>query len=192
MSNAPLMPMATAVWLVENTTLTFKQIANFCNLHEVEIQGIADGEVAKGIKAYNPIMSGQLSREEIDLSSKDKDRPLQIKNLDIEISNEEKKIKKYIPLSKRQDKPDSALWLIKQHSTLKDSQIAKLVGITKNSVTSIRNKSYWNYNNLNPKDPIALNLFTQKDLLEAIAKAERRIKREKKEKEKNNITNKNL
>ena len=191
MSNAPLMPMATAVWLVENTTLTFKQIANFCNLHEVEIQGIADGEVAKGIKAYNPIMSGQLSREEIDLSSKDKDRPLQIKNLDIEISNEEKKIKKYIPLSKRQDKPDSALWLIKQHSILKDSQIAKLVGITKNSVTSIRNKSYWNFNNLNPKDPIALNLFTQKDLLEAIAKAERRIKREKKEKEKSNIINKN-
>ena len=191
MSNAPLMPMATAVWLVENTTLTFKQIANFCNLHEVEIQGIADGEVAKGIKAYNPIMSGQLSREEIDLSSKDKDRPLQIKNLDIEISNEEKKIKKYIPLSKRQDKPDSALWLLKQHSTLKDSQIAKLVGITKNSVTSIRNKSYWNYNNLNPKDPIALNLFTQKDLLDAIAKAERRIKSEKKEKEKNNIINKN-
>ena len=191
MSNAPLMPMATAVWLVENTTLTFKQIANFCNLHEVEIQGIADGEVAKGIKAYNPIMSGQLSREEIDLSSKDKDRPLQIKNLDIEISNEEKKIKRYIPLSKRQDKPDSALWLIKQHNILKDSQIAKLIGITKNSVTSIRNKSYWNYNNLSPKDPIALNLFTQKDLLDAIAKAERRIKREKKEKEKNHIIIKN-
>ena len=191
MSNAPLMPMATAVWLVENTSLTFKQIANFCNLHEVEVQGIADGEVAKGIKAYNPIMSGQLSREEIDLSSKDKDRPLKIKNLDIEISNEEKKIKKYIPLSKRQDKPDSALWLIKQHNILKDSQIAKLVGITKNSVTSIRNKSYWNYNNLSPKDPIALNLFTQKDLIDAIAKAERRIKREKKEKEKNKVINKN-
>ena len=191
MSNAPLMPMATAVWLVENTTLTFKQIANFCNLHEVEVQGIADGEVAKGIKAYNPIMSGQLSREEIDLSSKDEGRPLQIKNLDIEISNEEKKIKRYIPLSKRQDKPDSALWLIKQHNILKDSQIAKLIGITKNSVTSIRNKSYWNYNNLSPKDPIALNLFTQKDLLDAIAKAERRIKREKKEKEKNHIIIKN-
>ncbi len=191
MSNAPLMPMATAVWLVENTTLTFKQIANFCNLHEVEVQGIADGEVAKGIKAYNPIMSGQLSREEIDLSSKDKDRPLKIKSLDIEISNEDKKIKKYIPLSKRQDKPDSALWLIKQHNILKDSQIAKLVGITKNSVTSIRNKSYWNYNNLSPKDPIALNLFTQKDLIDAIAKAERRIKREKKEKEKNKVINKN-
>ena len=184
MSNAPLMPMATAVWLVENTTLTFKQIAQFCNLHEVEIQGIADGEVAKGIKAYNPIISGQLSREEIDLSSKDENRPLLIKNTDIEISNSEKKTKKYIPLSKRQDKPDSALWLLRQHNMLKDSQIAKLVGITKNSVTSIRNKSYWNYNNLNPKDPVALNLFSQKDLIEALEKAERRIKREKKEKEK--------
>ena len=184
MSNAPLMPMATAVWLVENTTLTFKQIANFCKLHEVEIQGIADGEVAKGIKAYNPIISGQLSREEIELSSKDQDRPLKIKSNDIEISNVENKIKKYIPLSKRQDKPDSALWLIKQHSILKDSQIAKLIGITKNSVTSIRNKSYWNYNNLNSKDPVALNLFTQKDLLDAVEKAERRLKREKKQKEK--------
>ena len=184
MSNAPLMPMATAVWLVENTTLTFKQIAQFCNLHEVEIQGIADGEVAKGIKAYNPIISGQLSREEIELSSKDENRPLLIKNTDIEISNTEKKTKKYIPLSKRQDKPDSALWLIRQHNMLKDSQIAKLIGITKNSVTSIRNKSYWNYNNLNPKDPVALNLFSQKDLIEALEKAERRIKREKKEKEK--------
>tara|TARA_B100000401_G_scaffold414234_1_gene334958 strand:- start:30 stop:611 length:582 start_codon:yes stop_codon:yes gene_type:complete len=189
MSNAPLMPMATAVWLVENTTLTFKQIAEFCNLHEVEIQGIADGEVAKGIKAYNPIISGQLSRQEIELSSKDQTRPLQIKSNDIEISNEEKKIKKYIPLSKRQDKPDSALWLIKQHSILKDSQIAKLVGITKNSVTSIRNKSYWNFNNLSAKDPVALNLFTQKDLVEAIQKAERRIEREKKEKEKQNKIN---
>ena len=184
MSNPPLMPMATAVWLVENTTLTFKQIANFCNLHEVEIQGIADGEVAKGIKAYNPIISGQLSRDEIELSSKDENRALQIKSSDIEISNTEKKTKKYIPLSKRQDKPDSALWLIRQHNMLKDSQIAKLVGVTKNSVTSIRNKSYWNYNSLNPKDPVALNLFSQKDLIEALEKAERRIKREKKEKEK--------
>tara|TARA_B100001027_G_scaffold187987_1_gene140921 strand:+ start:65 stop:640 length:576 start_codon:yes stop_codon:yes gene_type:complete len=191
MSETPLMPMATAVWLVENTTLTFRQIANFCNMHEVEIQGIADGEVAKGIKAYNPIIAGQLSREEIELSSKDEGRPLKINNSDVEISNNEKKIKKYIPLSKRQDKPDSALWLIKQHNILKDSQIARLVGITKNSVSSIRNKSYWNFNNLNPKDPIALNLFTQKDLMDAIQKAERRIKREKKEKEKQQKTNSN-
>ena len=184
MTNSPLMPMATAIWLVENTTLTFKQIAEFCNLHQVEIQGIADGEVAKGIKAYNPIVSGQLTKEEIELSSKDENRPLKIISNDIEITNSNKKIKKYVPLSKRQDKPDSALWLIKHHSLLKDSQIAKLVGITKNSVTAIRNKNYWNYNNLNPKDPVAMNLFTQKDLISSIEKAERRIKREKKEKEK--------
>ena len=189
MSNTPLMPMATAVWLVENTTLTFKQIGNFCNLHEVEIQGIADGEVAKSIKAYNPIISGQLTKEEIELSSKDENRRLQIKSSDIKISNAEKRTKKYIPLSKRQDKPDSALWLIRQHNILKDSQIAKLVGITKNSVSSIRNKSYWNYNNLNPKDPVTLNLFSQKDLIEALEKAERRIKREKKEKEKQKENN---
>ena len=180
MSNAPLMPMATAVWLVENTTLTFKQIADFCKLHEVEVQGIADGEVAKGIVGYNPIMSGQLTREEINLSSEDNNRPLNLKTNDVEIENTEKKIKKYVPLSKRQDKPDSALWLIKQHSILKDSQIAKLVGVTKNSVTAIRNKSYWNFNNLNAKDPVAMGLFSQKELVDAIEKAERRIKREKK------------
>ena len=184
MSNSPLMPMATAVWLVENTALTFKQIADFCKLHEVEVQGIADGEVAKGIVAYNPIMSGQLTREEIDLSSKDSNRPLKLIQNEVQINASSEKIKRYVPLSKRQDKPDSALWLLKQHSILKDSQIAKLVGITKNSVTTIRNKNYWNYNNLNPKDPVAMGLFSQKDLLEAIEKAERRIKREKIEKEK--------
>ena len=184
MTDAPLMPMATAVWLVENTTLTFKQIAQFCNLHEVEIQGIADGEVAKGIKPYNPIISGQLTKEEIELSSKDENRLLKISSSDIEISSSNQKIKKYVPLSKRQDKPDSALWLIKNHPQLKDSQIAKLVGITKNSVTAIKNKNYWNYNNLNAKDPVAMGLFSQKDLHGSIEKAERRIKREKKEKEK--------
>jgi len=184
MTITPLMPMATAVWLVENTTLTFKQIANFCNLHEIEVQGIADGEVAKGIKPYNPITSGQLTREEIELSSKDQARPLNITNYDIDVKENEKKLKKYVPLSKRQDKPDSVLWLIKNHSQLKDSQIAKLVGITKNSVVAIRNKSYWNFNNLNAKDPVAINLFSQRDLTEALEKAERRIKKEKKVKEK--------
>ena len=190
MSKAPLMPMATAVWLVENTSLTFKQIADFCKLHEVEVQGIADGEVAKGIVGYNPIISGQLSREEIELSSQDDKRPLIITDKEIEIKNSENKIKKYVPISKRQDKPDSALWLLKNHSSLKDSQIAKLVGITKNSVTSIRNKSYWNFNSLSAKDPVAMGLFSQKDLLNAIEKAERRILKEKKLKEKSNLTNK--
>ena len=191
MSNTPLMPMATAVWLVENTSLTFKQIAEFCNLHEVEIQGIADGEVGKGIKGYNPIISGQLTRDELEKSSKDNNRPLKISVNEIEISSFESKDKKYIPLSRRQDKPDSAVWLIKQHSLLKDSQIAKLIGITKNSVTAIRNKNYWNYNNLNAKDPVAIGLFSQKELFEAIQKAERRIKREKKEREKGELSKKN-
>ena len=190
MSKAPLMPMATAVWLVENTSLTFKQIANFCKLHEVEIQGIADGEVAKGIVGYNPIISGQLTKEEIDLSSQNEDRPLNIIDEEVEVKNNDSKIKKYIPLSKRQDKPDSALWLIKNHSILKDSQIAKLVGVTKNSVSSIRNKSYWNYNSLNAKDPVAMGLFSQKNLLQAIERAERRIQKEKKNKEKLDNANK--
>ena len=184
MSKAPLMPMATAVWLVENTTLTFKQIADFCQLHEVEIQGIADGEVAKGIVGYNPIISGQLTDEEIKLSSKDDSRPLNIIDKEIDIKNNQTKIKKYVPLSKRQDKPDSALWLLKNHSILKDTQIARLVGVTKNLVTSIRNKSYWNFNNLNAKDPVAMGLFTQKDLINAIEKAERRALREKNSKKK--------
>jgi len=192
MTNAPLMPMATAVWLVENTTLTFKQIADFCNLHEVEIQGIADGEVAKGIVGYNPVIAGQLTREEIELSSKDHLRPLKINNYNLEISSSNEKIKKYVPLSKRQDKPDSALWLLKQHSILKDSQIARLVGITKNSVESIRNKSYWNYNNLKAKDPVAIGLFNQKDLQEALGKAERRLNREKKQKVKESLINQNI
>ncbi len=190
MSKAPLMPMATAVWLLDNTSLTFKQIADFCKMHEVEIKGIADGEVAKGIVGYNPIMSGQLTYEEIKLSSDDKNRPLNIIDEEIEVKNSENKIKKYVPLSKRQDKPDSALWLLKNHSILKDSQIAKLVGVTKNSVSSIRNKSYWNYNSLNAKDPVAMGLFSQKDLIAAIEKAERRIAKEKKDRDKLNITNK--
>ena len=182
MSNVPLMPVATAIWLVDNTSLTFKQIAEFCKMHEVEIRSIADGEVGKGIVGYNPIIAGQLTREEIDLSSNDENRPLNLSKNEVQISNNQKKDKKYVPLSKRQDKPDSALWLLKNHSKLKDSQIAKLVGVTSSSVKAIRNKSYWNFNNLNPKDPVAMGLFSQKDLLESLEKADRRIKREQKQK----------
>ncbi len=180
MSNAPLMPVATAIWLLDNTSLTFKQIADFCKMHEVEIQSIADGEVGKGIVGYNPIISGQLTKDEIELSSKDETRPLKLLENEIQINSQNKNNKKYVPLSKRQDKPDSALWLIKNHAKLKDSQIAKLVGITSASVKTIRNKSYWNYNNLNPKDPVAMGLFSQKELVEALDKADRRLKREQK------------
>lgn len=184
MKNIPLMPKATAVWLVENTSLSFKQIANFCNLHEVEVQGIADGEVAKGIKAYNPIISGQLTREEIELSSKDVHRSLQLLKKELAVSTKERKKPKYTPLSKRQDRPDAILWLVKNYSELSDAQIAKLIGTTKNTVVSIKKRTYWNFNNLSPKDPIAINLCSQLDLENALAKAKRRIEREKEKIEK--------
>ena len=185
MTNAPLMPMATAVWLVENTTLTFKQIANFCNLHEVEIQGIADGEVAKGIMAYNPIISGQLTREEIEQCSKDANKPLILNKKILDIKSE-KKVKKYVALSKRQDRPEAVLWLTKNCPQLSDGQIVKLVGSTKNTVSAIRNKNYWNSSNLSPKDPVVSNLCSQAEIKNAIDKANRKIARKKKEEEKEN------
>ena len=131
MTETPFMPKATAVWLVENTTLTFKQIAEFCNLHELEIKGIADGDVAKGIKAYNPILAGQLSREEIELCSKDPQKKLSLLKKIDEVEVKERKKPKYTPLSKRQDRPDAILWLCKNASELTDGQISKLVGSTK-------------------------------------------------------------
>jgi len=183
MSDKPLMPKATAVWLVENTKITFKQIADFCNLHELEVKGIADGDVAKGIKAYNPILAGQLTRDEIEESSKDNNRPLILTKKNLDIHNEKKKLK-YIPLSKRQDRPNAALWLIKNYPQLNDSQIGKLVGSTKNTVTLIKNNSYWNSSNLSAKDPVVSNLCSQVDIKNAADKATRRIAREKKKKEK--------
>tara|TARA_Y100000590_G_scaffold249942_1_gene280817 strand:+ start:9744 stop:10319 length:576 start_codon:yes stop_codon:yes gene_type:complete len=185
MIDKPFMPKATAVWLVENTKISFKQIADFCDLHELEVKGIADGDVAKGIKAYNPILAGQLTREEIEACSKDVNRSLALntKALDIKL---EKKSQKYIPLSKRQDRPNAALWLIKNFSQLSDGQICKLVGSTKNTVSLIRANKYWNSSNLVPKDPVVSNLCSQIDIQNAADKAERKAKRKKKELEKEN------
>ena len=182
MSETPFMPKATAVWLVENTTLTFKQIANFCNLHELEIKGIADGDVAKGIKAYNPILAGQLSREEIDLCSKNSDRSLNLVERAEEVQVKERKKPKYTPLSKRQDRPDAALWLIKNYSEFTDGQISKLVGSTKGTVLLIRKRSYWNFSNLKAKDPVILGLCSQDIFEKSLEKAKRRVEREKKAK----------
>ena len=182
MSNAPLMPMATAVWLVENTTLTFKQIANFCNLHELEIKGIADGDVAKGIKAYNPILAGQLTREEIDLCSKDPNKKLNLIERSEEVQVKERKKPKYTPLSKRQDRPDAALWLLKNYPEFTDGQVSKLVGSTKGTVSLIRKRSYWNFSNLKAKDPVILGLCSQETFEKALSKAKRRVEREKKAK----------
>ena len=183
MTDKPFMPKATAVWLVENTKISFKQIAAFCALHELEVKGIADGDVAKGIKAYNPILAGQLTREAIEASSKDINKPLLLnkKVLDIKL---EKKSNKYIPLSKREDRPQAVLWLTKNYPQLSDSQIVKLIGSTKKTVDLIRSKRYWNSSNLSPKDPVVSNLCTQADIKNAVDKADRKAEREKKEIEK--------
>ena len=182
MSDTPFMPKATAVWLVENTTLTFKQIANFCKLHELEVKGIADGDVAKGIKAYNPILAGQLKREEVDLCSKDQNRELKLIERTEEVQVKERKKPKYTPLSKRQDRPDAALWLLKNYPEFTDGQVSKIVGSTKGTVSLIRKRSYWNFSNLKAKDPVILGLCTQNAFEKALDKAKRRIEREKKAK----------
>ena len=180
MSETPFMPKATAVWLVENTTLTFRQIANFCNLHELEVKGIADGDVAKGIKAYNPILAGQLSREEIESCSKNPDKALNLSKRSEDVQVKERKKPKYTPLSKRQDRPDAILWLCKNAPELTDGQISKLVGSTKGTVSLIRKRSYWNFSSLKPRDPVILALCTQEVYQKAVDKAKRRVEREKK------------
>ena len=185
MLNKPFMPKATAVWLVENTKISFKQIADFCDLHELEVKGIADGDVAKGIKAYSPILAGQLTREEIEASSKDVSRPLILNKKVLDIKSK-KKINKYIPLSKRQDRPEAALWLTKNYPQLSDGQIAKLVGSTKNTVSLIRKKTYWNSSSLSPKDPVVSNLCTQIDIKNEVDKADRKAAKKQKLIEKEN------
>ena len=185
MNDRPLMPKATAVWLVENTKISFKQIADFCNLHELEVKGIADGDVEKGIKAYNPILAGQLTREEIVASSKDSNRPLVLNKKNLDISTREKK-PRYVPLSKRQDRPNAALWLLKHYPKLSDRQIGKLVGSTKNTVSLIKNNNYWNSSNLTPKDPVVSSLCSQIDIKNAVEKANRKATEKKKKIDKEN------
>ena len=183
--NLPLMPKATAIWLVENTSLSFKQIANFCGMHELEIKGIADGEVGAGIKGLNPVTNKQLTKEEIERCSNDTEANLQIIVNEVSTKTEQsKKKKKYTPLSKRQDRPDAVYWLIRNHPELKDSQVAKLVGSTKSTIDAIRNRTHWNMSNIRPQDPIGLGLCRQIELDEALAKAERSMKRAQKKKEK--------
>ena len=179
----PLMPKATAIWLVENTALTFKQIADLCGMHELEIKGIADGEVGMGIKGLNPISTNQLTKEEIDKAANDPEHSLELIQNEITIQTErDPKQKKYTPLSKRQERPDAISWLLRNHPELKDSQVAKLVGSTKNMVVSIKNKTNWNMSNIRPQDPVGLGLCKQVDLDEALEKAERSQKRAVKKK----------
>ena len=165
MSNAPLMPKATAVWLVENTSLTFDQIANFCKLHPLEVKGIADGDVAAGIRGHDPITSGQLTREEIARGEADANHPLALFVSKVVVPEIKKsRGPRYTPLSRRQDRPNAILWLVRNHPELKDAQIMRLVGTTKATLKAIRERTHWNSNALAPMDPVTLGLCSQIDL----------------------------
>jgi hypothetical protein len=183
MSKTPLMPKATAVWLVDNTSLTFEQIAEFCGLHVLEVKGIADGDVAHGIKGMDPISSGQLSREEIARAQKDSSYHIQLSESKVEIPEiKKKRSPRYTPVSRRQDRPNAILWLLKRHPELKDSQLMRLVGTTKPTIEAIRERTHWNSSNLQPLDPVTLGLCSQTELDAAVQKAARRLAREAKEK----------
>ncbi len=165
MATAPLMPKATAVWLVENTALTFDQVADFCNLHPLEVRAIADGDSAQGIKGLDPIQTGQLTREDIEKAEKDPN--LRLKLADRKVRVPEQKTKRgprYTPVSRRQDRPNAILWLIRNHPELRDSQIMRLVGTTKSTIQGIRDRTHWNAANLQPLDPVTLGLCSQIDL----------------------------
>ncbi len=165
MSTAPLMPKATAVWLVENTALTFDQIAQFCNLHPLEVKAIADGDAAQGIKGLDPILTGQLSREQIEQAEADPQRRLALSDPKVKLPEaKRKKGPRYTPVSLRQDRPNAILWLVRNHPELKDSQIMRLVGTTKSTIQAIRDRTHWNAPNLQPMDPVTLGLCSQIDL----------------------------
>ncbi len=174
----PLMPKATAVWLVENTTLTFKQIADFTGLHELEVQGIADGEVAQGIKGFDPIANNQLDREEIEKGQKDPNYRLKLKKNPLFEAGRKRRGPRYTPLSKRQERPSAILWLVRYHPELSDAQICKLVGTTKPTVKAIRERTHWNINEIQPVDPVALGFCKQSELDEAVRKAAEKKKAE--------------
>jgi hypothetical protein len=172
MSNAPLMPKATAVWLVENTALTFDQIAEFCKLHPLEVKGIADGEVAAGIKGLDPVSSNQLTREEIARGERDPNYRLKLAEPKVKVTVAKvKKGPRYTPVSRRQDRPNAILWLVKNHAELKDAQIMRLVGTTKTTIASIRERTHWNAQQLTPMDPVMLGLCSQIDLDFEVARA---------------------
>ena len=168
-----LMPKATAVWLVENTTLTFEQIADFCGLHPPEIQGVADGEVAIGIVGLDPVTNGQLTREEIERCQHDPAARLKMAKVNIPLPTPRTKGPRYTPVSKRQDKPNAVMWLLRHHPELGDAQIARLIGTTKDTIAKVRDRSHWNAPNLKPQDPVLLGLCTQTDLNRAVERARR-------------------
>ncbi len=167
----PLMPKATAVWLVDNTSLTFEQIAEYCGLHRLEVQGIADGEVAVGIQGLDPIANSQIARAEIERCEKDPGERLKMLKLDLPEPAKRTKGPRYTPVAKRQDKPDAIAWLLRHHPELKESQIAKLIGTTKNTIQAVGERTHWNSPNIRPRDPVLLGLCGQGELNAVIERA---------------------
>ena len=165
----PLMPKATAVWLVENTALTFEQIAAFCGMHPLEIQGIADGDVSSGVRGLDPTANGQLSMEDIAKAEKDPSARLELAQTARQYISKKTKGSRYTPVARRQDKPDAIAWLVKNFPTMTDGQIAKLIGTTKNTIVAVRTKSHWNSANIKPRDPVLLGLCSQTHLDAAVA-----------------------
>lgn len=173
----PLMPKATAVWLVDNTTLTFQQIADYCGLHPLEVQGIADGEVAAGIQGMDPIANGQLTKENLEAAEADASVALKLAVRDLPEPAKRTKGPRYTPVAKRQDKPDAIAWLLRHHPELSDSQVSKLIGTTKNTINAVRDRSHWNSPNIRPKDPVLAGLCSQTDLNAAVMKARKTAER---------------
>ncbi len=175
MADTPLMPKATAVWLVDNTSLTFDQIADFCRLHRLEVKAIADGESAQGIKGMDPITTGQLTRDELEKAQADPDHRLKLAEAKVKVPTMKRKGPRYTPVSKRQDRPNAIYWLVRNHPELKDAQIIRLVGTTKNTIAAVRDRTHWNSANLTPMDPVTLGLCTQIALDLEVEKASRNL-----------------
>jgi len=178
MNRPPLMPKATAVWLVDNTPLSFEQIGKFCGLHPLEVQAIADGEVAQGIVGLDPVGNGQLTRAELERCIADKRAELKMNKAAIELPKLRGKGGKYTPVSRRADRPNAIAWLVRNHPELTDAQVVKLVGTTKHTIAQVRDRTHWNASNIKPQDPVALGLCTQIDLDNAVGTAARRVQKE--------------
>lgn len=171
MSDKPLMPLATAVWLIENTSLTFDQIADFCRLHPLQVKGIADGDVAAGVRGINPITNNQLTREELDKAGLDPEHRMKLSRTKTIVAEKTRKGPRYTPVSKRQNRPDAILWMVRNHPEVSDAQISKLLGTTKSTIQSVRDRSHWNSQNITPQDPVGLGLCSQIDLDNIVRKA---------------------
>jgi uncharacterized protein len=179
--SGPLMPQATAVWLIDNTTLTFEQVGEFCEMHPLEVQALADGDIGQGIKGRDPITSGELSRDIISACEADATKSLKLSKLSVPRAAERTKGPRYTPVAKRQDKPDGIAWLVRNHSELADSQIVKLIGTTKNTIGAVRDRSHWNSANIHARHPVDLGLCTYMELSTAVEKARSKLTAEQRD-----------